>query len=271
MGIVGKWFGFARQEIFEEGIRAHERGDAEATIEAFEEFLQHHPSAEAERLANFYLANACARLAESYREAGVRALALQLIRRALKLAPSYPDLHLTAARLNRESGLLEDEARECGEALHLNPAYREAQAYEVARLFRCGQPRQAFELADRLGLAYEEAKQASTDEEAQAVFDKLATPSAAGIQLRLRLANLYLRDQLYVEAAAEYERVLPEAEGYPDVHCHYGQALWALGREEEACAQFQRAVDLNPAYAEARGLLSRCHPEGSPEPMRGLG
>lgn len=68
--------------------------------------------------------------------------------------------------------------------------------------------------------------------------------------------------------AAEYRKAIPyltkvleHHDGFADVHNMLGVALQQLGRAKEARVEFERAVELNPAYTEAALNLAVCYNE----------
>ena len=68
--------------------------------------------------------------------------------------------------------------------------------------------------------------------------------------------------------AAEYQKALPHLskvlehhDGFADIHNMLGVSLQHLGRIKEARANFERAVEINPAYTEAALNLAVCYNE----------
>lgn len=263
MALIGKWFGFGRDEIFEEALRSHERGDHEATIEALEAFLEMRPTPDAEWLAKFYLADALANLSQRYSEAGQPELALEPLERAILLAPAYPDYRMQAAMIYRDLGRPLDEAKAVECALRLNPSFRGAILYEIAMRYRDGDA--AWAMA-RLALALERdpdldcerlrfARQAhewGDSARALANLEAVALRPDSDVQLHMRLGDSFLRGHLFDEAASEFEKAIALEPSYADVRCRYGRALLGAGRTTEAISQFRAALSLNDRYSEAR-------------------
>lgn len=65
----------------------------------------------------------------------------------------------------------------------------------------------------------------------------------------------------YRKAVPHLTKVLEHHDGFPDVHNMLGVSLQQLGRPKEARVNFERAVELNPAYTEAALNLAVCYNE----------
>jgi len=67
---------------------------------------------------------------------------------------------------------------------------------------------------------------------------------------------LYQKGQVD-EAIAEYQKALDLNPGLADTHTRLGIALWQKGRRDEAIAQLQEVVRLNPHDSNAQSNLAK--------------
>lgn len=266
MSLLGKWFGFARDEVFDEGMAAFDRGAYEDAIEAFEECLQQDPEPNVMRLARFYLAESQAQMGQSYLERGEPLAALRHFESALRRFPNFPDLNLCAARACREMGARQRAKAYVDRALQSNSSFVEAILLDAVLEYEAGRPdtalvraREAVELEPAIGVGrLEQAHGCHGDGREQEVVQHLlamASTVSGDAGLHARMADSYMRDRMFTEAATEYRKALDIAPQRAELHCRLGQSLLAQGRTAEAVDTFNDAVRLNPASAEAQAHL----------------
>jgi tetratricopeptide (TPR) repeat protein len=267
MSLLGKWFGFDRTEVYEEAVRAYDRGDYEQAIEAFEAYLEDGTDPAVCRLARFHVAESYAQIgARRYRE-GDFAGAASNFEAALRLNPDYPDLNLQAARAFRGLGSREKQRHYLERALTANPRFVDAILFEGVFLYEQGEHDaglQRVEEACRLDpqlmterLASARRYHDEADHE-RAKKNLVALSSMAGNgdgALHMRLAESFVRSRMIEEALEEFRKAIAASPEYPDFRCRYGRALLELRRHEEAIEQLQKAIELNPEYAEAHTVL----------------
>jgi tetratricopeptide (TPR) repeat protein len=266
MSLLGKWFGFARDEVFDEGMAAFDRGAFEDAIDAFEECLHQDPEPNVTRLARFYLAESYAQLGQERLQDGNPLAALRHFEAALHHFPAFPDLNLCAARACREIGARQRAAVYVERALQSNGSYVEAILLDAVLRYEDGRAdealvraREAVELEPGIGQAhYEHARECHAGGEVDQVVRHLLTMASTistDAALHARVADSYMRDSMYNEAIEEYRKALSIAPQRADLRCRLGQALLAMGRAEEAVHHLTDAVRLNPASAEALAQL----------------
>lgn len=270
MSLLGKWFGFARDEVFDEGMAAFDRGAYEDAIEAFEECLQQDPEPNVMRLARFYLAESQAQVGQTYLEKGQPLSALRHFEAALRRFPTFPDLNLCAARACREMGARQRAKAYVDRALQSNSSFVEAILLDAVLEYEAGRPdaalaraREAVELEPGIGEAHlERAAGCHGDGREDEVIQHLLAMSSTvsgNAGLHARVADSYMRDQMFSEASVEYRKALDIAPQRAELHCRLGQALLAQGQPAEALGNFADAVRLNPASAEAQAHLGLAH------------
>lgn len=269
MSLLGKWFGFGRDEIFDEGVRAHDRGDYESAIDAFEEALSHSLDPGVVRLARTHLADSYTRLAEMLGRSGSWNQAATFLRKSVTLCPTYPDLHLRLAIALGKAGDLDGEEAALTETLRLNPNYSHALLIRASRTYSDGMREEGMgEVAKAMSLdpdlmvpAYQTFLDCHTTgmfDQATAALSALTESIVDDADVHARLADSFLRDRMFQEAANEYEVAIETSPGYADLRCKYGQVLLQLDRLDEAREQLEKAVEINPDYADGHAQLGIC-------------
>ncbi|AIE85730.1 TPR repeat-containing protein [Fimbriimonas ginsengisoli Gsoil 348] len=271
MSLLGKWFGFSADEVFDEAMAEFDQGAYEEAIEAFARCLSDDSvDAATLRLSRFYTAESHSQLGKNRLRTGLALSALQHFEAALQLFPGYPDLNLSAARACRLLGARTRARFYLDRALDANPRFPEAifldgvLRYEAAEyepgLNRC---REACELEPSLGLDIcRRAIQDHQDGECERCLKCLAAMavnSHGDSTLHARVADSFMRDGLLEEAAEEYRRATALAPGFADVRCKLGRVLIALGRPGEALDQLREALRINPASADAYAQAGLAH------------
>lgn len=265
MALLGKWFGFGREEIFDQAMRAYDRGDWEAAIERLEACLDDENS-ETARLAKFYLAESNAQLGNSllvdgrYRDAAV------FLKAALEIEPGYPDVHIALSRAY--AGMCDVESRrlEIERALSINSRFVDAVYEKGLFLYENGSPKEGLDLlrgavesdptlADERYEQAIEADRSGRHAEAVRLFARSTLKETDAGQIHLRLAANFHRERMFEEAAAEYALAVHSMPKYADVRCRYGQVLLELDQLEPAIAEFKVAIKLNPRYVQAHVYL----------------
>lgn len=195
--------------------------------------------------------------------------ALELLARAMKLAPREPSLPYNRGLIYVKLQQTEQALAEFDLCLKLNPKDPLALNERGICLCRLGRNAEGVESFKRsldyrpdhvgtwsnLGLGLRALKQ---NEEALAAFDKALslepTHTDAMLGRSAVLSDLH-RGQ---EALDGYNAVLKAGAATPEAHCNRGAALFSMQRHDEAMASYNLAIALNPNYANAyrnRGLL----------------
>lgn len=268
MGLIGKWFGFSEDEIYEEGVRAFEDADFGEAIDAFDHCLTSAGDPAILRLSKHYLCEAYQFLGtEHLREGNFRAAA-DAFGQAIALSPNYPDLHLGLAKSYAGLGDIERQAREIYRALELHPTYVDALIAKGALLYQTGEhdlglaalgAAVLFDLSlysdvYRTGLSLHEA---GRFDEALAHFQKLQVDVAKQANFHAKKGLTYLRSNLFDRAKEEFEKAIEIAPKYADLRLRYGQILYFMEDYAESARQFRTALSINSRYVEALSWLGK--------------
>lgn len=266
MSIVGKWFGFGRDERYDTGVRAFERGEFELAAESFDASASHSADSTTRRLARFYLGQCHARLGHRAMADGQAASAAEQFRKALDLHPSYPDLHFQLGLAYGAMGDSEKQEAELRLALEINPMYAEALLLLGSKQYAAGNRAEGMDTimrAVRMGRGVEadkyravaEAHQAEEHERVVELLRTLSVVSSSASEQQVQLGDRHVASRQYEPASHAYEAALALVPQYADVRCKYGQTLLELDRVEEAVEQFRSALVINPKYADAHAFL----------------
>lgn len=266
MSLFGKWFGFGRNQVYDEAMRAYDVGLYEDAIEAFQTCLHDGAEPAMARLANFYIGESYSQLGTAALVSGNARAAAANFARAVALFPQYPDLHLLLARAYRAQDRLEAQELCIDRALEINPNYIDAILLKGVALYESGRTEDGLAWIARAvemepDLATERYAVAMHFHErgdarrAGATFALLSSPTSSDANFHARVAASLVREGKYLDAIYEFEKALHSAPGYADVRCNYGRTLLELGQSAEAIAQLRAAIELNPDYAEAHAQL----------------
>lgn len=252
-----------RNEHYERGIRLFDQGQFEPAIAAFQASLTDGRGGHlVERLARFYLAEAHSALAASQLNGGGSERAIENLKAALEINPSYADLHcqLGRAYLNRERY---GEAAACFErALDINPQYARASLLlgatlyardDAAASFRRVEAAMAWDptLSRDLFREVREADARGERDVALRLLNKMNEAEANDALSHARTALDLYRRGMYADAAASYRMALAIQPDYADLRNQLGVTLYALGQDPEAAGEFEKALAINPRYVEA--------------------
>lgn len=265
MALLGHWFGFGREELFDQALRAFDRGDWDGAVERFEACLDGADPTLA-RLAKFYMGESYAQLGRAMFIRGSFQDAETNLLRAIEISPRYPDLYIALARVYAKLG--DDLQREAmvARALEINPRFVDAR-FELGRLcydrgdYDTGVRLMRESIEDDIALdrrTFElglEAHLGGNVEVARSHFERALGNESDEGHLHLSLAINFHRDRMYVEAAKEYALACDLMPNYADVHCRYGQVLLELGRLPEAIVALRWATQINPRYVQAHAHL----------------
>lgn len=262
MSYVGKWFGFGRDEHYDRGIRAYDRGEYEEALREFGLCIAHANDPATIRLAQFYASESHVQLGHIALKAGDPERAITHFETALQAHPNYPDLHLHLSLAHKAAGHAAEREKHLRRAIELNPGYAGAIVHEAALLYEQGECEKAFSRAQHAieldpalsSIRYRSALQAHEAGDGPAAIQHLlamADPDADETNGELARADSYARSRQWEDAALSYAKCLQNVPAYPDVRCRFAQVLLELDRVEEAAQQFGVALDLNPRYADA--------------------
>lgn len=262
MSLTSKWYGFGKSEAYDEGMRRYDRGEFGEAIASFTHALQSTHEPATERLARFYLVESYRRHAEALLKANQSAAALEIVRQAIELKPSYPDLRVLEAKAFEAQGNPAEALRAADEALDINPKYVEARYWRGVAQYALGMREEGFgavrdaleRFRGRVPAAYGAALAAHEEKNYASALDQLRSISLQESDetgALIRQGDDMLGQGAFSEAAACYHSALEASPQYADVRCKYGQVLAELDDLAGAEAQLREALTINPRYAEA--------------------
>lgn len=266
MSYVGKWFGFGRDERYDRGVRAYDRGLYEEALLEFESCIQTSRDPATLRLARFYHAECLTRLGLAALRSGKYRDAVRQLQRAVEAHPNFPDLRLHLASAHRKSGDRVRQEAEVAEALRINPKYAAALLHKGVLAYEDARFEEALAIFDQAatlepGLRNErfrfamEAHANGDTARAKAAFEGLTPEDPEDANAHAQIADEFARQSRWTEAATEYYRALEIAPRYADIRYRYGEALLNLDQTDYAAEQFRIAIEINPRYADAHAGL----------------
>ena len=155
-----------------------------------------------------------------------------------------------------EMDLQDDPDVQEGEATLASAMVREGlykDASEILQRLTAKHP-QWPDLAALLGKAYRETGQL---QEACLEYKRALALNPAMAKVRLELVKNYLSLNEPARALEEVETVLTENQGFADAIYLKGEALAAMGLDEEALKYFREALKVNSSFTEAQKALER--------------
>src|SRR5262249_4352642 len=115
--------------------------------------------------------------------------------------------------------------------------------------------RKALELEPGFGTdAFHRGMKAHAEGDHAAALHGLEMVSATEVDdilFHYRLGDDLYRRGMYMDAAAEYKKALELNPNYADIHNHLGIALSADKEYEQAVSAFKKALETNPAFVDA--------------------
>ena len=272
MSMLGRLFGFGRDNHYDKGIRLFDQGlfeeaVAELQLARKDADQSGRPDAMTKRLASFYVT-------ESYVHLGTNALQQQQYEKArvyfgnaLAINPLYADLHFHYGRASRKVGDLPAAAEAFQKSLDINPRF--AKSLFSLALVRYTQGEHDAAIVDiRQAVDYDPgyrteeltealaAHEAGEHDRAYRLLEGIVETEVDDIAFYTKLGRDLFRRGMYAEATKEFERALSLNPNYADIHNHLAVTYNARGLYPEALAEFHRALDINPDYSEARTNLA---------------
>jgi protein O-mannosyl-transferase len=187
---------------------------------------------------------------------------------AIRLAPSYPEIHFNLADALAKMKRLPEAIEQYEAALRLNPNYADAHANLGTALVAVGRPAEAiphFEQALRikpdiaqahygLGFALEATGRLPA---AMVQYRDALRADPNDVEAHYHLANGLANAGRLPEAIEQYEAALRLRPDYAEVHANLGLALAGEGRPQEALEHLKRALQLKPNDADVHYQLSQ--------------
>ena len=235
---------------------ARERRFADAVVAAAVELES--PDANLEAAAEVL-----AEVARVAQVAGDLESALGALDQALEARPGHADLHYRRAcvLLRMKQGAAARAALD--RALTINPRYVAARI-ERAQL----DAREGF-LTEALGALRALSREAPIGEseefqkglrrldqgeweEAQLLFGQALGTHEDGVRERLQRVEALMQDEDNGRAMTELHQAIAEHPAYPDLHARLGRVELSQGYWDDAASSFGKALELNPAFHDAR-------------------
>lgn len=266
MTFIHRWFGFGRNEDYDNGIRYFENGQYEEAVGSFERCLKTLRDTATVRLASQYLTESLLKLGQSAIHAREFGIAVRHLERAAQIQPSYADVHfqLSLAYQGLEEIQLQKAALQS--ALRRNPNYARAVLYDGILTYEEGSMAEglariehALELDPGLRndrhLMAVQYHDAGNPDRAASLWRSLDSLDRADALEHTRLGDAFARESRWAEAAEEYRKALEIEPEFADIRCRFGQALLELDQLEGAFTQLSEAIRINPRYADGHAFL----------------
>jgi len=209
--------------------------------------------------ARRYLTLSLRGLAEQLADDGEVEAALDELRRAVTVDPSYPDIHFLMAGLFELQERPEEAIEAYRRAVACHPGYLEAQVALAHSLAGCGKVaeaadvyRRAMELKiDQLQAPFRQGillLEAGQSEAARECLREVFTGVSQRSREYLNQALERMRGKQYDKALEDLDRALELNPKYPDLHNFRGIVLCELERFDGALAAFRRSAELSPSH-----------------------
>lgn len=247
------------------GIYHFYRGEYKQAIEFLDRALEtgENLSESDSSIARYYLTQARLGGAEQSEEQGESDRAIEELKAASEINPSFADIQFRLARCLERNGRTAEAIERYRRACEINPHYVEGRTALAFALMAMGR-------SDEAAVEFQE------------VFDQtvagIALPFREGLRLLaahepdgayrffreafysepLRLTKLHktalthLRNERWQEAADALREAILLSPGYADLHNYLGVALAESGELAGAVTSFRESVRLNPRYSIAR-------------------
>jgi tetratricopeptide (TPR) repeat protein len=197
--------------------------------------------------------------------------ALAHYREAVEINPDVPEVQSNLGNALVREGEVEEAIGHLQKALQIDPAYAEAYNYMGNALMKKGEAGEAisyYQKATQLNTSYADAHnnlgaafwRNGQLEEAIAHYKEAVAINPGSAEMQLNLGNALARKGDWAGAITCYEAALNtehDSVKAARVRNNLGGALERIGKSDEAFEQFNRAVQINGTYPEARCNLAR--------------
>lgn len=265
MSLLGKMMGFGRNEDYDRGIRLFDQGRYEEALVALEQAANRKNGKRdevTERLVTFYIAESYTHLGHVSMKHGCWERAEECFRKALEIHAQYADLHFHLALSLRALRRLTDALSALENALDINPRFAKAHFYRGLVQYEQEQRNEGlqslcFALELEPGFRTEAFSKALNYHHsgdflaALQTFEQVSHTEVDDILFHYRLGDDLLKRGLYDEAITEYQKALTLNPNYADVRNHLGLAYSMKGLCTEAVVEFEYALRINPRFVDA--------------------
>jgi tetratricopeptide (TPR) repeat protein len=244
------------------GIYHYYRNEFKQAVEFFGKALSDEPSMtdSDRRTARYYLTMTFMTSAERQEENGDLEAATHDYEQAIRVSPTYPDLRYRFGRVLERLERIDDAIEQFRRAVSCQKTYLEAQVALAFCLLRAERGeeaaeamRRALELrVQRIREPFDQAMEllahggdrAETEQLFQVAF--LSEPQK--FEEHFRSALEHLKAERYEDALAELDRSVELNPRYPDLHNFRGVALCELDRLDEGIEAFRDATAMKPEW-----------------------
>jgi tetratricopeptide (TPR) repeat protein len=264
MAMYGRIIPMGRNDDYDRGLRLFDQGLYEAAIPELEKVIDSGgpENTLAVRLAAFYLA-------ECWSFLGSYALGQQLTDRAatcfqeaLKRNPSYADLHCKLGSVYVVLEKITEADEEFVAALAINPDYARALVEHGLCQYRLGNPvagfasvTSGFEKDPSLSVVHYQLGKAAHEGNdfgsALAEFALLTVTDIDDIAYHSRLGSDFFRRGMLDQASRAFEKAVELNPDYADLHNSLGMTYHSSGKYGLALEEFKKALEINPSYVDA--------------------
>ncbi len=266
MSYIGKWFGFGKNERFDEALRAYEAGDFGAAVDGLRSVSQTESDLTLRQRSKSYLAGALGRMGKEAYAQGDHRLAIHYLSEAVVLRPRYADLHMALAYAHDAVHEFAKRNQEVDAALRINPKYGLAVLFQAALLISSGERAnglaravQAVSLDRRLETSVFREGIALADsgdwEGASQKFRQIRPTGNDDPDFLAIRGDRMMASRRFEDASECYRHAIELMPGYADLRVRHGQALLETDQVQRAIDEFREATAINPQYAEAFALL----------------
>jgi tetratricopeptide (TPR) repeat protein len=272
MSLLGKMLGFGRNAHYDKGIRLFDQGLYEEAVAEFDLARQAkggRVDSLTERLSAFYTAESYAHLGHTALKQEQWSRAETCFARALAVHPHYADLHFYYALAIRAGGRYAEARDAMQKALEINPRFAKARFYAGLIAYELGEREDgltalnsAIELepgfrTETFACALGHHASENFDAALQA-FEQVSLTEVDDILFHYKLADDMYRRGMYAEAIGEYQKALELNPNYADIRNHLGITYSAHGKPAEAIEEFRSALRINPRFVDAMVNLALC-------------
>lgn len=267
MALVGKWFGFGRNEHYDSGIRAYERGDLDEAIEQFRICMASEPDPPIRQRAKTYLSAAYSQQGQLFLKGRKVDEAAKCFQDALALCPEYADIRLGLALAHRAADRGPEAMESVSNALAINPRYGMALILRAVLRSEAGDVDGALlDLGDAAAAdprlegpdleAGRKALEAGNVKSAVAKLLKIQPPKETDANALKGAGEALAKQNRWHDAEEQFRKALEVAPRYADIRCRHAESLLEIGEVLPAIAEFREALAINPNYVEAQALLA---------------
>jgi tetratricopeptide (TPR) repeat protein len=209
--------------------------------------------------ARCYLTLSLKGLSEKLAASGEIEAAIEELRHAAEVSPTWPDIHFSIARLLERLERHAEAVRSYRKAIAGNPAYLDAYVAMGHCLLVVGRTRAAiaaFRRAfavklERLRAPFRDGLGLLERGDTQEALNRLHEVfySAAPVcEEHLRKALEWMRAEEHAKALGEIDRALQISPHYPDLHNYRGIVLCEIERYDESLEAFRTSAELSPEH-----------------------